>query len=58
MVAFREFSAVFRKEARLCVALFAELNVASRGETVEDAFRNIKEKALVLYMEDAGVEKL
>lgn len=49
MVAFREFSAVFRKEARLCVALFAELNVASRGETVEDAFRNIKESSGAVY---------
>ena len=46
---------VERDEDGYYVALCPELDVASQGESVEEALRNLKE-ALELYLEDEYVE--
>ena len=51
-----ELSAVAWREERLHVALCPELDVASKGKSVEEALMNLKE-ALELYLEDEDVEK-
>jgi len=53
-----QFSAVLIKEGKYYVALCPELDIASQGENVEEALRNLKE-AIELYLEeeDAQVPK-
>jgi len=47
--------AVITREGRFFVAICPVNNVASQGETVEEALKNLKE-ALELYYEDEDVE--
>jgi predicted RNase H-like HicB family nuclease len=46
-----QFSAVITKEEKFYVALCPELDIASQGESIEEAIRNLKE-AISLYLED------
>ena len=46
-----KFSSIVTKENDLYVALCPELDVASQGETAEEALRNLKE-AIELYFEE------
>ncbi|MBK6729351.1 MAG: type II toxin-antitoxin system HicB family antitoxin [Xanthomonadales bacterium] len=50
-------TAVIEREADLYVAHCAELDVASQGESVEDARRNLKE-AVEIFLETASVEEV
>jgi predicted RNase H-like HicB family nuclease len=50
-----QFSSVITKEERLFVANCPELDIASQGETIEEAINNLKE-AIELYLEDEDVE--
>ncbi len=50
----RQFSSVITKEERLFVANCPELDIASQGETIEEAINNLKE-AIELYLEDEDV---
>ncbi|MBI4055768.1 MAG: type II toxin-antitoxin system HicB family antitoxin [Elusimicrobia bacterium] len=52
-----KFSAIVEKEGKWYVALCPELDVASQGETVEEALENLKE-AVKLYMETASPEEI
>jgi predicted RNase H-like HicB family nuclease len=45
------FHAITWKENKLFVAKFLELELASQGETKDEAIKNLKE-ALELYLED------
>jgi predicted RNase H-like HicB family nuclease len=45
------FSSIINKDNDLYIALCPELDIASQGETVEDALRSLK-KAIELYLED------
>ena len=45
-----QFAAVITKEETLYVALCPELDVASQGETIEEALGDLKE-AIELYLE-------
>lgn len=47
----RLFTAVISREGKLYVALAPDVDVASQGETIEEALANLKE-ALELYFED------
>ena len=51
-----QFTAIIKKddETSLYVAWCPELDIASQGESVEDALNNLKE-ALGLYLEDEDV---
>ncbi|MBN2333968.1 type II toxin-antitoxin system HicB family antitoxin [Candidatus Bathyarchaeota archaeon] len=51
----RQFSSVINKEDGLYVALCPELDIASQGESIEDALINLKE-AVSLYLEDEDAE--
>jgi len=51
----RQFSSVITKEERLFVAKCPEIDIASQGETIEDALNNLKE-AIELYLEDKDVD--
>jgi predicted RNase H-like HicB family nuclease len=51
----RQFSTVITTENRLYVAHCPELDIASQGETIEDAIQNLKE-AIELYLEDEDAE--
>ena len=50
-----QFSTVITKENRFYVALCPELNIASQGESVEEALENLKE-AISLFLEDEDAE--
>ena len=50
-----QFSTVITKENRFYVALCPELNIASQGESVEEALENLKE-AISLFLEDENAE--
>ncbi len=50
-----QFAAVITKEETLYVALCPELDVASQGETIEEALGNLKE-AIELYLDDEDVD--
>ena len=50
-----QFSSVITKEERLFVASCPELDIASQGETIEEALNNLKE-AIELYLENEYVE--
>jgi len=45
------FTAVISREGKYYVALAPDVDVASQGETIEEALANLKE-ALELYFED------
>jgi len=51
----RQFSSVINKENGIYVALCSELDIASQGESVEEALYNLKE-AIALYLEDEDAE--
>jgi predicted RNase H-like HicB family nuclease len=46
-----QFSAVITKEEKFYVAHCPELNIASQGESIEEAIKNLKE-SISLYLED------
>jgi predicted RNase H-like HicB family nuclease len=50
-----KFSAIIHKEGKWYVSWCPELDVASQGETVEEAIENLKE-AVELYLEDEDVQ--
>lgn len=50
-----KFSAVIHKEEKWYVSWCPELDVASQGETIEEAIDNLKE-AVELYLEDEDVQ--
>jgi len=50
-----QFSTIITKENHLYVAHCPELDIASQGETIEDAINNLKE-AIELYLEDEDAE--
>ena len=49
------FSAVVQKEGKWYVSWYPELDIASRGETIEEAIENLKE-AIELYLEDEDAQ--
>jgi len=51
----RQFSSVINKENGIYVALCPELDIASQGESIEEALYNLKE-AITLYLEDEDAE--
>ena len=46
-----KLTAIIRKEEKFYVALCPELDIASQGENIEEALKNLKE-AIELYLED------
>lgn len=52
-----KFSAILEKEDKWYVALCPELDVASQGNTIEDAIKNLKE-AIVLFLESASKDEI
>ena len=46
-----KFTGIIRKEGKWYVAWCPELDIASQGETLEKAIKNLKE-AIALYLED------
>jgi predicted RNase H-like HicB family nuclease len=57
MQAKRQFTAVIEREDDMYVALCPELDIASQGETVEDARNNLKE-AIELFFDEASQEEI
>ena len=53
----RQLTAIIEKEGDGYVALCPELDVASQGDTIDEARRNIKE-ALELFFETASAEEI
>lgn len=53
----RQFTAVLEKEGAGFVALCPELDVASQGDTVEEALANLRE-AVELFLECASPKEL
>ena len=53
----RQFTAIIEREENMYVALCAELDIASQGETVEKARKNLKE-AIKLFFEEASQEEI
>ena len=49
------FSAVIRKEEKWYVSWCPELDIASQGETIEEAIENLKE-AIELHLEDEDAQ--
>jgi predicted RNase H-like HicB family nuclease len=52
-----QFTAVIEREDNMYVALCPELDIASQGETVEKARKNLKE-AIELFFETASGEEI
>jgi len=52
-----KFTAVLRKEEDLYVAFTPDLDIASQGETPQDALKNLQE-AVVLFLESASKEEI
>lgn len=52
-----QFTAVIEREDNLYVALCPELDIASQGETVEEARNNLKE-AIELFFETASQQEI
>ncbi|HEY4612530.1 MAG TPA: type II toxin-antitoxin system HicB family antitoxin [Bacteroidota bacterium] len=48
-----QFTAIIEREENMYVALCPELDIASQGETVEEARNNLKE-AIELFLEEAS----
>lgn len=53
----RQFTAVIEREDEGCVALCPELDIASQGDTIDEARANLKE-ALELFLESASEEEI
>ncbi len=53
----RQFTAIIEQEGDMYVALCPDLDIASQGESVEQARDNLKE-ALALFFEDASPEEV
>lgn len=53
----QQFTAIIEREENQYVALCPELDIASQGDTVEEARRNLKE-ALELFFEAASPEEI
>lgn len=53
----QQFTAIIEREENMYVALCPELDIASQGETVEEARKNLKE-ALELFFETASQEEI
>mgnify|MGYP001566676897 CR=1 FL=1 len=53
----RQFTAIIEKENGGYVALCPEVDVASQGETIDEARNNLKE-ALELFFESASPEEI
>ena len=53
----RQFTAIIEREGDGFVALCPELDIASQGDTIEDARANLKE-ALELFLETASPEEV
>ncbi|MGB9132397.1 MAG: type II toxin-antitoxin system HicB family antitoxin, partial [Methanosarcina sp.] len=49
------FSAVIQKEGKWYVSWCPELDIASQGETIEEAIESLKE-AIELYLEDEDAQ--
>ena len=49
-----QFSTIITKENHLYVSHCPELDIASQGETIEEAIKNLKE-AIELYIEDEDI---
>ncbi|OQA20876.1 MAG: hypothetical protein BWY60_00961 [Actinobacteria bacterium ADurb.Bin346] len=54
---FQQYTAIIEKEDNLYVALCPELDIASQGETVEEARANLIE-AIELFFEVASPEEI
>ena len=54
---FQQFTAIIEREKDEYVALCPELDIASQGNTVEEARRNLKE-ALELFFETASKQEV
>jgi len=52
-----QFAAVIQREGNMYVALCPELDIASQGETVEEARKNLKE-AIQLFFETASQQEI
>ena len=57
MSKFQQYTAIIEKEESLYVALCPELDIASQGETVEQARTNLSE-AIELFFEVASPEEI
>ncbi len=53
----KKFTAVIQKEENMYVALCPELDIASQGETVQEARDNLRE-AVEFFLEDANPEEV
>ncbi|NOZ84617.1 MAG: type II toxin-antitoxin system HicB family antitoxin [Epsilonproteobacteria bacterium] len=53
----RQFTAIIEKEDNVYVALCPEVDVASQGDTVDEARKNLKE-ALDLFFETASADEI
>jgi len=53
----QQFTAIIERESNQYVALCPELDIASQGDTVEDARKNLKE-ALELFFESASPKEI
>ena len=54
---FQQFTAIIEREEKQYVALCPELDIASQGDTVEEARTNLKE-ALELFFETASRQEI
>lgn len=52
-----KFSMIIEKEGKWYVALCPEVDIASQGETIEEASENLKE-AVKLYFQTASKEEI
>ncbi|MCK7526089.1 MAG: type II toxin-antitoxin system HicB family antitoxin [Ignavibacteriales bacterium] len=53
----RNFTAIIEKEGNMYVALCPELDIASQGNSVEEARQNLKE-AIELFLEEASPSEI
>lgn len=53
----RNFTAIIEKEDNMYVALCPELDIASQGDSVEEARQNLKE-AIELFLEHASATEV
>ena len=53
----RNFTAIIEKEDKMYVALCPELDIASQGDSVEEARQNLKE-AIELFLENASATEV
>ncbi|OGB62350.1 MAG: hypothetical protein A2Y94_11395 [Caldithrix sp. RBG_13_44_9] len=54
---FQQFTAIIEREENQYVALCPELDIASQGNTIEEARQNLKE-ALELFFETASPQEI